>query len=299
MTLCFFFLILGKQRLQRLGWTCGTDRALGCARAANRQWSHHILAQCRYVAHAHTWLPIGILENLPGLTGRSQNNPKIKGSRMTLKHQFPWNEGMKHPPWPWDQKPIGAQLTLHSFREAIRTLLALGALPRTLNADVWAEPRSGEIQISNKGWSCICHSLMMDENEMLVDDEYQWISYLSILVLFFWPLLRWPEDNPRKCTAAKVRVSCGRFYQQPKGLLQDTLRLGFWSISRHNPGVKLPGIPITSCYFFGWKWDEKKCTQNGDPGQSHGDSTSFGAICGLCLVANVNVEHTFLDTCKK
>ena len=45
---------------------------------------------------------------------------------------------------------------------------------------------------------------MMDENEMLVDDEYQWISYLSILVLFFWPLLRWPEDNPgnaqpRKC----------------------------------------------------------------------------------------------------
>ena len=144
----FFFLILGKQRLERLGWTCGTDRALGCARAANRQWSHHILAQCRYVAHAHTWLPIGILENLPGLTGRSQNNPKIKGSRMTLKHQFPWNEGMKHPPWPWDQQPIGAQLTLHSFREAIRTLLALGALPRTLNADVWAEPRSGEIQIS-------------------------------------------------------------------------------------------------------------------------------------------------------
>lgn len=84
---------------------------------------------------------------------------------MTLKHQFPWNEGMKHPPWPWDQQPIGAQLTLPSFREAIRTLLALGALPRSLNADVWAEPRSGEIQISKKGWSCICHSLMINETE--------------------------------------------------------------------------------------------------------------------------------------
>ena len=33
-----------------------------------------------------------------------------------------------------------------------------------------------------------------------------------------------------------------------------------------------------------------------DSGQSHGDSTSFGAIRGLCLVANVNVQHTFLDT---
>lgn len=207
---------------------------------------------------------------------------------MTLKHQFPWNEGMKHPPWPWDQQPIGAQLTLPSFREAIRTLLALGALPRSLNADVWAEPRSGEIQISKKGWSCICHSLMINETENVGG---WWIS-MNIISFnsgtFFWPLLRWPEDNPRKCTAAKVRVSCGRFYQQPKGLLQDTLRLGFWSISRHNPGVKLPGIPITSCYFLmevGWK----KSAHEWDWGQSHGDSTSFGAICGLCLVANVNV----------
>lgn len=70
---------------------------------------------------------------------------------MLLKRQFPWNEGMKHPPWPCYQQPIGALLRLHSFREAIRTLLALGALPRTLNADVWAEPRCGEIHISKKG----------------------------------------------------------------------------------------------------------------------------------------------------
>ena len=33
----------------------------------------------------------------------------------------------------------------------------------------------------------------------------------------------------------------------------------------------------------------KKSAHEWDPGQSHGDSTSFGAICGLCLVANVNV----------
>ena len=63
---------------------------------------------------------------------------------MLLKRKFPWNGGMKHPPWPWDQQPIGAQLRLHSFREAIRTLLALGALPQALNADVWAEPRCSE-----------------------------------------------------------------------------------------------------------------------------------------------------------
>ncbi len=77
----------------------------------------------------------------------------------------------------------------------------------------------------------------------------------------------------------------------------QNLRSSSWSRSiSGKPWGKTPTFLSPAAFLMGVGW--RKVHRNGttDSGQSHGDSTSFGAIRGLCLVANVNVQHTFLDT---